>query len=92
MIHINKTQEEFCTSLKVIQEMVVVQFIKQPDYNNMENAFYDITSGTICKVMTLIDGYFKENLQLDLIDKKSGESLRTGIELHDRCVDYLRLK
>ena len=91
MNQINKVQEEFFTALRELQEFVVVEALNKTDANNnMESVFYDITSETICEIMVLIDGYFKENLQLDLIDKKSGESLRAGIELHDKCVDYLK--
>jgi hypothetical protein len=51
---------------------------------------YDVTYDTICNIMELVDGYKKESLQLDLVLIKSKESLRTGIELHDTCVDYLK--
>ena len=91
MSQINKTQEEFFLALKAIQESIVVGFISKPESKDKESIFYDITSETICQVMTLIDGYINEDIQLDLIDKKSGKSLRTGFELHDKCVDYLRL-
>ena len=91
MSQINIIQEEFFLALRGIQESIVVGFLNKANLSNAENILYDVTSETICQVMTLIDGYVKEDVHLDLIDKSSGESLRNGIELHDKCVDYLKL-
>ena len=91
MKQVEITQEEFFSALKEIQEEVVCAYLNKPnDQENIENMFYEITSETICCIMTLLDGYKKESVQLDIVDRKSGESLRTGIELHDKCVDYIR--
>lgn len=88
---IKPVQEEFFKSLNEIQDRVVnIALCNYKKDDDFKNILYDITFETICDVMTLIDGYGNDNVQLDLIDRKSGESLRTGIELHDKCVDYLK--
>jgi len=92
MTQISRTQEEFFLALKGIQETVVASVTSKLDISviDVESIVYDITSETICQIMTLLDGYLNESVQLDIIDLKSGEPLRAGLELHDKCVDYLK--
>lgn len=91
MEQIKQTQEEFFLALSGIQEWIVLEYLKNSNIDSdMEKVLYDITTETICQVMSLLDGYGKKSVQLDIIDKISGESLRKGIELHDKCMDYLR--
>lgn len=40
--------------------------------------------------MELIDGYSKDDLQLDIIEKDSKKSLKENIQLHDACVDFIK--
>lgn len=86
-----KAQEDFFLALSRIQISVVLEYLKKniTEYNVRE-ALYDVTFETICGIMSLLDGYESKSVQLDIIDKATGESLRTGIELHDKCVDYLK--
>ena len=91
MNQIEKTQEAFFSAIKVIQEQVVLEYLNASNNEDRtENLFYNITSETICQIMSLLDGYFEENVQLEIIDKESGVSLREGIELHDKCIDFLK--
>jgi hypothetical protein len=84
-------QKEFFETLKQIQEEVVnCSLANYKDIDTIENLLYDTTYETIYKLMELIDGYTKESLQLDLIEKESKESLRDGIELHDTCSGYIK--
>lgn len=69
---------------------VNITLCKEKDYKSTEKMLYDITYDTIVDIMTLIDGYKKDNLVLDIVDRKSLESIREGIELHDTCADYLK--
>ncbi|CAN7726606.1 hypothetical protein [Paenibacillus sp. LjRoot56] len=49
----------------------------------------EIIDETIYRIMELIDGYddgFK--YELDLIDKESKESIKDGIQFHDKFMDY----
>lgn len=43
----------------------------------------------IYRVMELIDGYASELPKWKLIDTETGEAINEGIELHDKCVEYL---
>lgn len=84
-------QKKFFTALEEIQDFRVnVTLCKEKDYKNTEEMLCDITYDTIVDIMLLIDGYKKDDLVLDIIDRKSLESIREGIELHDTCADYLK--
>lgn len=91
---IKKTQDSFFLALEKIQDDTVFKCLN--DYLNNSitpsnmKMLYDISAETIYRIMELIDGYYDDKVQVDLIDKKTKESLRTGIELHDKCVDYLK--
>ncbi len=52
----------------------------------MYNATYDFA----VSLFELFDGYKGNNIAVELIEKNSGVLLRTGIELHDECANYLR--
>jgi len=38
----------------------------------------------------LIDGYTTDEIKLDLIDKLSGNSIKSNIQLHDQCTLFLK--
>ena len=93
MKKINQIQNEFFSVLKDIQDNAVCSSLN--DYNkgdDIEDLLYDVTYETIYRIMEMIDGYSYCNLdlELDLIDRKSNESLRAGIELHDTCANYIK--
>ena len=91
MEQIEKTQEDFFLALKKIQEEVVGMYLNESNsWGKNERLLNDITSDIICGIMSLLDGYYDENVQLGIVDKKSGMPLQTRIELHDKCVDYLK--
>ena len=35
-------------------------------------------------------GYVSDKLQLDLIDRNSSKSIKSGIQMHDVCANYLK--
>lgn len=91
MADIKLVQKEFFESLKDIQESIVYSTLS--DYkegNNVEDLLYDVTYKAIYRVMELIDGYANPALKLDLVDITSNKSLRSEIELHDTCANYLK--
>lgn len=86
-----KIQKEFFVALQEIQDLSVnIMLCNVKSYENMEDILFDVTYDTIYKIMELIDGYSKKNLQLDIIERNTLESVRNGIELHDTCAEFLR--
>ncbi len=43
----------------------------------------------IYRIMEMIDGYGGLNFEVDLIDQETKQSLRDGIQLHDKFMDHL---
>lgn len=78
----------FFTRLQQIQEEVVTSQNNTSD-KLTEKEIYNLTYDTIYKILELIDGYTSDKIDLDLIDKLSGNSIKKEIQLHDKCVEYL---
>ena len=88
---ISKKQDVFFDQLKLIQELAVVTALSESKENsNLGDILYLASYETLYRVLELIDGYFTNDIKLDLVDKETGISMRENIELHDKCVDYLR--
>ncbi|WP_046213548.1 hypothetical protein [Paenibacillus wulumuqiensis] len=55
--------------------------------------FKDIQSELIEEVMysilEMLDGYSDLNFELDLVDHQTGESIKKGIQLHDKYRDFV---
>ena len=90
MRKLSPSQELFFNTLQEIQEEVVQTALSKSSCENAERLLYDVTYTTICSIMELIDGYTKDTLQLDIIEKVSKRSLKENIQLHDVCVDYIK--
>lgn len=92
MKKLNSIQELFFNTLHEIQEEVVQIALSKSNCTceNIEMLLYDVTYETIYNVMELFDGYTKENLQLDIIEKGSNKSLKENIQLHDVCVEFIK--
>ena len=93
MDSINETQKEFFETLSYIQEFAVNQALSEHHREkcSLEDVLYSATYEVIERICELLDGYGgNPRLELDLIDKKSNIPLRTGIELHDDCADYVK--
>ncbi|MFJ8462239.1 hypothetical protein ACIQ57_24515 [Lysinibacillus xylanilyticus] len=90
----NPNQEIFFRALHDIQEEVIQIALSKCkckcSCENIEALLYDVTYDTIFNIMELIDGYTKDNLQLDIIDQYSKKSLKENIQLHDVCVDFIK--
>jgi hypothetical protein len=90
MRKLSSSQELFFNTLHEIQEEVVQTALSKCSCENAERLLYDVTYDTIYSIMELIDGYTKDNLQLDIIEKESKKSLKENIQLHDVCVDFIK--
>ena len=49
----------------------------------------ELVKTVIYHIMEMIDGYGGLSFEVDLIDKETKQSLRDGIEFHDKFMDYL---
>jgi len=86
-----KEQTQFFEALRDIQERIVaITMCNHPSCNDIEEILYDATFEMTVAIMELIDGYGSMGLTLDIVDRVTKKSLRDGIELHDKCVDYLK--
>ncbi|MBO2946221.1 hypothetical protein JJQ72_19825 [Paenibacillus sp. F411] len=90
MRKLSPSQELFFNTLQEIQEEVVQTAVSKSSCENAERLLYDVTYDTIYSIMELIDGYTKDTLQLDIIEKESKKSLKENIQLHDVCVDFIK--
>lgn len=90
MRKLSPSQELFFNTLQEVQEEVVQTALSKSSCENAERLLYDVTYDIIYRIMELIDGYTKDTLQLDIIEKVSKRSLKENIELDDVCVDYIK--
>ncbi|AZK46684.1 hypothetical protein [Paenibacillus lentus] len=90
MRKLSSSQELFFSTLHEIQEEIVQTALSKCSCENAERLLYDVTYDTIYSIMELIDGYTKDDLQLDIIEKESKKSLKENIQLHDVCVDFIK--
>jgi hypothetical protein len=57
---------------------------------NIKEQQNEIIESVIYSILEMIDGYDDNlNFNLDLIDKETNMSLKAGIELHDKFIDYI---
>lgn len=90
---INKIQNEFFETLREIQETAIYAALNEhKEGDSTEDLLYNATFEAICEIMTMLDGYKNDKIRLDLIDCESKLSLKTGIQLHDKCVEYLKFE
>lgn len=85
-----KQQTLFFQELSYIQEYCV-QVALCKDKNGVcdEARLRDVAGEAIYRVMELIDGYACELPKMKLVSTETGEVINEGIELHDKCVEYL---
>lgn len=88
-----KQQILFFEELSYIQEYCVnVALCNSKKNVNDEERLKDVTGDVIYRIMELIDGYACELPKFKLVNTETGETLNDGIELHDKCVEYLSKK
>ncbi|WP_419873354.1 hypothetical protein [Candidatus Pristimantibacillus sp. PTI5] len=49
----------------------------------------ELVEQVIYRILEMIDGYGGLNFEVDLIDQETKQSLRDGIQLHDKFMDHL---
>lgn len=87
---IGEMRKQFFEHLRSSQESIVsVALSKYKPGDSLEELLFDVTYDAVFDVMKLIDGYTTSNIRLDLIDRRTGVSIKEDIELHDECADYL---
>jgi hypothetical protein len=93
MENIANKQEMMFDCLKHIQEQsVVFALAEHKENDSLEDLCNKVSAETIYRIMEWIDGYghAADQIGVDLIDKQTGASMKQNIELHDKCIDYLR--
>lgn len=85
-----REQIKFFEELAYIQEYCVnVSLSKADKYCNTEELLKDVTGEVIYRIMELIDGYGRELQRCNIVSTVTGEVINEGIELHDKCVEFL---
>ena len=80
MDSLKEIQIEFFETIKSIQDAAVYQALGEYDKSDsLEDLLYNATYEAISSIFELIDGYTNENLKLDLVEKNSNISLKTGM-------------
>ncbi len=81
----------FLENLGTIQnEVINIMLCNLNKYNKTEDILLDVTYEIIIKIMELFDGYYDRNLKLDIVNKNTSQSIIEGVQLHDKCVDFLK--
>lgn len=85
-----REQIKFFEELAYIQEYCVnVSLGKENKYCSTEDLLKDVTGEVIYRIMELIDGYGGELQRCNIVNTVTGEVINEGIELHDKCVEFL---
>ena len=85
-----REEKHFWEEIKKIQDYVVnVYLSKKSKYCDMEELLNDVTYETIYGIMELLDGHKNINLRGDIINKLTGDSINSKIELHNYCEECL---
>lgn len=83
-------QSTFFKELANIQEYCVnVTLSKEKQYCNTEELLKDIACEVIYRIMELLDGYGGDIQRCNIINTVTGETINAGIELHDKCLEFL---
>ncbi len=85
-----KEQIKFFEELAYIQEYCVnVALSKEKKYGNTEELLKDVAGEAIYRIMEMFDGYGGELPRCNIVNTVTGEVINEGIELHDKCVEFL---
>lgn len=89
----NSFQKQFLQSIADIQEeKTQIALSKYKEGDDIENVLFDVTFEVIAGVMTMMDGYYKGNNKMDIINIETSDNLKENpfIELHDSICDYIK--
>lgn len=80
-------QNELFKEIRTIQEEAVYEALAEnPD---IEKLLFEVTYDTVFKLLDIFDGYRNTELDLDIVDRKSGVSINKSRNLHDLCETFL---
>lgn len=83
-------QVKFFEELAYIQEYCVnIRLGKEGDFCNIEELLKDVTYEVIYRIMELLDGYGGELQRCNIVNSVTCEVINEGIELHDKCVEFI---
>lgn len=83
-------QDLFWKEIQKIQDNVVnVSLLKASKYDDVKKMLEDVTYETIYGIMELLDGHRSNDLRSGVINKVTGNSINSNIELHNYCEEYL---
>lgn len=83
-------QIKFFEELAYIQEYSInVNLGKEKEFCNTEELLKNVTYEVIYRIMELLDGYGGELQKCDIVNTVTSEVINDGIELHDKCVEFL---
>ncbi|WP_291582327.1 hypothetical protein [Clostridium sp. UBA6640] len=63
--------------------------LDKDQYFKLEELMKDLVVDVIADLMVLIDGYGQLSYKLDLINRETKSSIRNGIELHDKVMEFI---
>lgn len=89
----NQFQKKFLQAIADIQDTEVqIALSKYKHGDDIENLLLDVTFEVIVSIMEMIDGYYGDNVKLDIINIETAEKLKDKpfIELHDRICEYIK--
>ncbi len=88
---IERLRDDVFSYLGSMQEVIVLEAMN--GYNKgeyIESVLNGVVYDSIYRVMEMIDGYTYLGRSVDLVDVKTGESIKNGTELHDLCYNYFK--
>ncbi|MEK4661452.1 hypothetical protein MHH93_06105 [Priestia sp. FSL H7-0729] len=62
------------------------EVINEEKFNHIQA---ELIEEVMYSILEILDGYSNLGFDLDVIDKKTGESIKNGIQLHDRYRDFI---
>ena len=91
---LNQKQLSLFQSLKFIKdrwvEMSLIQVEENVDEATLREQQNELIESVLYSVLEMIDGYDDHlDFEIDLIDSDTKQSLKNGIQLHDKWMDFL---
>ncbi len=62
------------------------EVINEEKFNHIQA---ELIEEVMYSILEMLDGYSNLGFDLDVIDKQTGESIKNGIQLHDRYRDFI---
>ena len=83
-------QNKFFQELVYIQEYCINTALgKKTKYCDIEELLKDVTCEVVYRIMELLDGYGGDLPRFNIVNTVTCKSINEGIELHDKCMEFL---